>query len=551
MAKAFEVGRDNHLTDKDAGLAGILSLFLPGLGQIYGGHRRKGMLFVAVSLVSLLLLTTVLLSQSLLSTLISFGRLFHLLPNAELCICMKQLSPTSPPVLMFIAFFVAFAIYCIKDAYNCLLWQHKPIYPGHVLTMPEASSSSYLIHCVLLANFFVLALFFLIPHQPDRQVIVMELVADQPRSVKKPPTHNVSDHSSTSAGHHKKETPTTPSSGHESKGSTKTAVTPPLVAMAAPHKTNDLKPPSSSIPRNLSQAVKSPAPALPRINSYTLPAPTTISRAGRTVQPSPLVPTNTHTSVAYQQAPNPLLALTNSPSSVFTPAPVPSLNRSANSSANAAPLPPKSGNSGSQLAPAPGPAFINTKDINSHSQPVPGTTGQPGRQLGTAPQPEPSKGNNEHPSSPLIKPVLGSGNPASGNPASLISSIPRPGHDIAGNPEANQHPHDRPSRAAQPVDFGPYMAELQRAIRRAWSPPHKPDSRQTVVTFKIHANGQMTDLRLYKSCGALDGDQAALKAVEHAAPFHPLPDGWLEDADIQFTFDYKVFQGGDGAWRRF
>lgn len=546
MANAFELGNDNHVAGKDANLAGILSLFLPGLGQIYGGHTRKGTLFVAVSLVSLLLLSTVLLSQSLLSTLISFGRAFHLLPNPELCLCMKQLSPTSPPVLMFIAFFIAFAIYCIKDAYNCLLWQRKPIYPGYVLTMPEASSSSYLLHCVLLANFFVLALFFLIPHQPDRQVMVMELVQDQPRSYKKPRTNNVSDHSSVSAGHHKKEMATNPSSGHESKGSTKTAVTPPLVAMAAPHITKDFKPSSSSISKNLSAGAQSPAPALPRINSFALPAPPTMSSAGRTAQPSPPLPTNTYKSKANQQAPNPLLALTNSPSSVFTPAPVLSLNRSTNASANTAPLLPKSDNPSSQLAPAPGPALINTKGINSDSPPVPGNHRQPDRQLGTASQPELSRGNNGKPSSPLMKPVLGSG-----NPGSLISSIPSPGRDIPGNPEANQLRHDPPSRPAQEVDFSRYMAELQRAIRRAWFPPRDPDSRQIVVTFKIHPNGEMSNLHLYKSSGISTADRAALKAIETAAPFHPLPDGWHEDADIQFTFDYKVFQGGDGGGRRF
>lgn len=546
MAKAFEIGNDNHLTDKDASLAGILSLFLPGLGQIYGGHTRKGTLFVAVSLVSLLLLSTVLLSQSLLSTLISFGRSFHLLPNPELCLCMKQLKPTSPPVVTFIAFFIAFAIYCIKDAYSCLLWQRKAIYPGHALTMPEASSSSYLLHCVLLGNLFVLALFFLIPHQPDRQVMVMELVQGEPRTLKKLVTRNISDHNSHSSGAHRKELPVTPSSGHESKGSTKTTVTPPLVATAGLHATKDLKPPSSSISRNLSPGAQSPAPALPRINSYALPAPPTISNALRTAQSSPPLPTNTHTSAAKQQAPNPLLALTNSSSSIFTPAPLPSLNRSTNAIANAAPLPPKSGNPSSQLAPAPGPALINSKDLSSGSQPVPGTYRQPDRQLGTASQPEPSKGNNGNPSSPLIKPVLGDS-----APRSLISSIPTPGHDNPGNPEPNQLRHDRPSRPAQEVDFSRYMAELQRAIRRAWFPPHDPDSRQIVVTFKIHPNGEMSDLHLYKSSGMIGADRAALKAIEIAAPFHPLPDGWHEDADIQFTFDYKVFQGREGAWRRF
>jgi TonB family protein len=124
---------------------------------------------------------------------------------------------------------------------------------------------------------------------------------------------------------------------------------------------------------------------------------------------------------------------------------------------------------------------------------------------------------------------------------------------VHGNPDANSNPNGRPSVAAQKdVDFGPYMADLQRRIKRAWFPPKGQESKRVVVVFKIHRGGELSHLRLDHSSGMAIADQAALKAVENAAPFRPLPDGAPDDVDIQFTFDYNVFGGGGrGTFRQF
>jgi TonB family protein len=62
----------------------------------------------------------------------------------------------------------------------------------------------------------------------------------------------------------------------------------------------------------------------------------------------------------------------------------------------------------------------------------------------------------------------------------------------------------------------------------------------------------MSNLRLANSSGVTAADEAALKAIETAAPFHPLPAGAPADVDIEFTFDYNVFNGGgSGSFRAF
>ena len=99
-------------------------------------------------------------------------------------------------------------------------------------------------------------------------------------------------------------------------------------------------------------------------------------------------------------------------------------------------------------------------------------------------------------------------------------------------------------KAEAKADFGPYLADLQRRIKRAWFPPKGYESKRVVVVFKVNKDGALSNLRLDHASGAAIADQAALKAVENAAPFRPLPRGASADVDIPFTFDYNVFSGG-------
>jgi TonB family protein len=97
------------------------------------------------------------------------------------------------------------------------------------------------------------------------------------------------------------------------------------------------------------------------------------------------------------------------------------------------------------------------------------------------------------------------------------------------------------------VDFGRYMAELERRIKRNWFPPKVPMSRRVVAKFVVSRAGTLSGLTISSSSGSASVDQAAMKAIEMAAPFAPLPEGADETVDIQFTFDYNVFGGGGHA----
>lgn len=101
--------------------------------------------------------------------------------------------------------------------------------------------------------------------------------------------------------------------------------------------------------------------------------------------------------------------------------------------------------------------------------------------------------------------------------------------------------------AGSDVDFGPYMADLQRRIKRCWSPPKGNESKKIVVKFKLFRDGSIKYLRILQTSEIETADNAALKAVESAAPFQNLPNGAPSDVDIEFSFDYNVFNPGHTA----
>ena len=87
-----------------------------------------------------------------------------------------------------------------------------------------------------------------------------------------------------------------------------------------------------------------------------------------------------------------------------------------------------------------------------------------------------------------------------------------------------------------------YVEAMQRRIKLFWSPPKGTESRQIKVTFKVYRDGHIAFLKLKAPCDNQTANDAALAAVLKAAPFKPLPKGTPPDVDIDFTFDYNVFQ---------
>lgn len=96
------------------------------------------------------------------------------------------------------------------------------------------------------------------------------------------------------------------------------------------------------------------------------------------------------------------------------------------------------------------------------------------------------------------------------------------------------------------VDFGTYMAAMQRAIKSNWMPPKKDTSKHVQAQFKIDYLGNVSDLHLTTTADDEVANEKALAAVRAVGKLPPLPAGSPDSVDIQFTFDYNVHERPKG-----
>src|ERR1700722_19945724 len=99
---------DFHHPPKDPTYAALLSLALPGLGQIYNGESRKGTLFIGVSLVNFVIFLIFVFHRALVSMLVGFGTACHMKPNYILIVSLLELNPTSILGVVLLGFILAF-----------------------------------------------------------------------------------------------------------------------------------------------------------------------------------------------------------------------------------------------------------------------------------------------------------------------------------------------------------------------------------------------------------------------------------------------------------
>lgn len=557
---------------KDPTMAGMLSV-LPGLGQFYNGESRKGMLFLAVGVINFFVFLGLIFNESLLQSLYNFGLGFNMEPNKQLIASMMNFRMGNPASLVLIGLFLSFTAFTMRDAYDhAAVIQRKQIYADAVMDMPEASSGSYLLHVALMVTCLILAFFFLIPPPPKVQVTDIEFIQNQPEVKKQIRSKRKAEKNSEDRGKHdpqKKVAPPSPQPKAPSQSKPAAKPTPkpadkptpkPVEQSHAPTPTPTPKPSAAPSPRPTPRPSPSAAPS-PTPSPRPTPSPAPMAAPSPTPSPSP------SPAKMPMALPNPFAAPTASPRPNAVPVPGPVAIGKVGAPAAPSPALAMAPSSSSGTMPAP-IASISTRGTSGGGgarSPVPvmagggGGSTKGGHGSGPASAPAPSRAGSGS--------GAGSGSDNGGGPSMAVApSVPRPsggggggapggagGDGSEGNPDKGAKP-GRPSLSAQKdVDFGPYMADLQRRIKRAWYPPKGNESKRVQVVFKVHSNGTMSNLRIIGSSGLAIADQAALKAVQNAAPFRPLPEGAPADVDIQFTFDYNVFKGtgGGGVFRRF
>ena len=120
-----------------------MSLVLPGLGQLYNGESRKGMLFMIVGVLNYLCIICLIMMGSILQRISSFAAANHIQPNIELLTSMSDLHFPSAASILLCGLFISFAAYSARDAFErASHLQRRALYHDYALEMTEATSGS-------------------------------------------------------------------------------------------------------------------------------------------------------------------------------------------------------------------------------------------------------------------------------------------------------------------------------------------------------------------------------------------------------------------------
>ena len=565
--------------------AAILSL-IPGLGQLYVGDRRKGIIFLDVAAVNAILLWLMLFTEPMVRTVSQFGASFHFRLNGGVIDAVRYAHLGSPASLLIVALMSLFVLYAARDAYDRAFGlRRKQIYGDSVIELSEATSGSYIFHFALMISFAILALFFLIPPPRAAQVVEIVFTDTPPVTTHEKVVSKVAAPAAAVAHGHKqpdKLLAAARSAASAHVQPTQTAAKSEPAHAAAKSEPSQAKAASSSAAPRAVAAARVPTPVrvapppmpMPHVPQPTaappaaaagaaLPTPQPKAASSTPQNPSPL-PT------PHMVQPNafslPFLSSTPSPARLGAPAAQPLAMSNKNLIAA---IPAPSGLAHTAGGP---PGLGQPHQLKAGSDA--GSSGAAPGVMGVPRQTEPGS------SAPAALAAVGSHNGPAGNGTSTGAPLPRraisdngpigtwsvtpnvgsygpqgkhgtSGKDRTGTDANNEDGttdrnvddgRPQPAVTVSP-DFGPYMADLQRRIKRHWCPKQDQLSRKVMVRFNVSLDGTMSNLQLVRTSGDTLADKAALDAVQSASPFAHLPQHAKDAVDVEFTFDYNVFSG--------
>lgn len=125
----------------------------------------------------------------------------------------------------------------------------------------------------------------------------------------------------------------------------------------------------------------------------------------------------------------------------------------------------------------------------------------------------------------------------------------KPDSDVTGSgePAAPGPPGDQPTMGSVSIDGGnfpytSYVNRIRQKINVTWEVPAGTEGleRVAVVFFRIHRDGNVSDVTVEKSSAIQLFDRSCQRAVMEAAPMPPLPREYSnESVAMHFTFVYQ------------
>ena len=138
--------------------------------------------------------------------------------------------------------------------------------------------------------------------------------------------------------------------------------------------------------------------------------------------------------------------------------------------------------------------------------------------------------------------------PTKANTAPKSAAKPKtPGPRAGGGPEGGQGA-DVANVHVRGLEF-PFPGYLQNIVRQValrFSPPNRAAVLQADISFLIHRDGSVSDVRIVKRSGSYGFDleaQGAIESASSARAFGPLPGEFRDDVlPVTFSFDPRVIR---------
>ena len=145
---------------------------------------------------------------------------------------------------------------------------------------------------------------------------------------------------------------------------------------------------------------------------------------------------------------------------------------------------------------------------------------------------KPEKPVKSAPPAPRPAPTGGTGtNPAGTAPMGTPDGDPGRRGSPTGNPLGTSSFGSQIAGLDNPdFKFGYYLDQLLSAIDAKWARPPLGDKVECTIGFRIQRDGSIAELTVARSSGYNSFDLAALRAVQNASPFPPLPRAYRNDS---------------------
>lgn len=92
-----------------------------------------------------------------------------------------------------------------------------------------------------------------------------------------------------------------------------------------------------------------------------------------------------------------------------------------------------------------------------------------------------------------------------------------------------------------------YMDNMQHTVKANWTPKANTEKPiRVVLKYRIHKNGEISNIEVLKTSGDKQMDETAIEAVKKSSPLAELPDALPKNyVDVNFSFDYNIFRGNE------